>query len=465
MSWIGGKKALRDEILLRFPLQFERYVEVFGGGGWVLFHKPPTQFEVYNDFNSKGFNQMVDDCKAGLIDLVVVKEVSRFARNIVDCLRTVEELLTLDPPVGIYFENNNLNTLEPGNKMFLAMFAIFAEMESEFKSKSVDFGNGECFHRGDYFCPTKYLLGYVNDAKYSMAIEPEGAKSVRLIYDLFLAGYSKQEIAEVMTSLGLPTGKGNLVWKPGSVHGILRNIRYCGDLIMQMTFTESFLSHKVVRNVGQKKIYYEPDHHDGIVTRVEQARALLLLRSNPSSPYFDYKYVVKVIRQGLLAGFIPMNAAFGGYDASNYLCALETADLPQTHIEAEVAHIAGVKRIRRELFSDRMAAALTLSPGRLNFNATCVALMPDAAHVEILLHPSERLLAVRKVTARNKNAIPWGATNIHARELCRILYQLMGWQKGWKYKTAANCFSKDGDRVLLFDLTCCEFKFRRIKGR
>jgi len=52
MSWVGGKKALRDEIVLRFPLEFERYVEVFGGGGWVLFHKPPSPFEVYNDFNS-----------------------------------------------------------------------------------------------------------------------------------------------------------------------------------------------------------------------------------------------------------------------------------------------------------------------------------------------------------------------------------------------------------------------------
>ena len=83
---------------------------------------------------------MIDACKRGEVDLIVVKEVSRFARNISDCLNTVEELLTLDPPVGIYFENNNLNTLDTGNRVFLAVFAMFAELESELKSRSVDFG-------------------------------------------------------------------------------------------------------------------------------------------------------------------------------------------------------------------------------------------------------------------------------------------------------------------------------------
>ena len=412
--------------------------------------------------NRKGLNHLIEDCKAGKINLVVVKEVSRFARNIVDCLSTVQLLLTLDPPVGIYFENNNINTLDTGNKVFLAMFAMFAELESELKSKSIKFGNNRCFENGNYFCPVN-LLGYEKDGKYGIKIEPEGAKTVRLIYDLFLAGYSIKKIAEVMTSLSRPTVAGNLTWSPGSVSGVLKNEKYCGDFIMQKTFVEDYLTHKAIRNKGQRKLYYEPDHHEGIVSRAQHVRSLRLLKCNQTSPYFDNQFVIRVIRQGLLSGFIPMNPAFGGYHASHYLCALETAQISFPKIEMEIAHIAGTKRIRRELFCDRNVAAMTFSGHGLRFNSDCVALMKKATCVEVLLHPAERLFAVRKTTPRNRNAIPWKALPVHARELSQIIYQLMGWQKGWKYKVIANCFSNNDERVILFDLTCCEFQFRENK--
>jgi len=85
--------------------------------------------------NRREFNRMLEDCKAGKIDLIVVKDVTRFARNATDCLKTVEFLQTLDPPVGIYFENNNLNTLDVDNKLSLMIFAMIEEWESEVKSK------------------------------------------------------------------------------------------------------------------------------------------------------------------------------------------------------------------------------------------------------------------------------------------------------------------------------------------
>ena len=411
--------------------------------------------------NRKEFNRMIEDCTAGKIDLIVVKDVSRFARNIVDCLKTVETLQILDPPVGIYFENNNINTLDAGNIIFLATLAMCAELESGLKSTSVKFGNNRCFENGNCFCPAR-LLGYKKVGKYEMQIEPEGEKTVRLIYDLFLAGYSKKEIAEVMSSLSRPTAADNLKWSQNSVSGILKNEKYCGDFIMQKTFVENYKTHKPIRNKGQRTLYHETDHHDAIVSRAEYVRSLLLLKSNQASPYYDHRFVIKIIRQGLLSGFIPMNPAFGGYLASNYLYALETARIPFPKIEAEVAHIAGAKRIRRELFSDRYAA-LTFSRHGLHFNTTCVPLMQKIDYVEVLLHPAERLLAVRKTTQQNRNAIPWKALLIHARELTHIVYRLMGWKKDWKYKATANYFSKNGEQVIFFDLTSCEFQFRENK--
>jgi len=410
--------------------------------------------------NRKEFLRMIDDSIAKKLNLIYVKDISRFARNIIDCLTTVELLSSLDPPVGVYFENNNINTLDPGNRVILAMLASFAENESESKSVSVRFGNNRCFEDGNYFCPVN-LLGYEKVGKYGIKIEPEGAKTVRLIYDLFLTGYSTKEISEIMTSLSRPTALGNLTWSPSSVLGILKNEKYCGHFIMQKTFVENFKTHKAVRNKGQRKLYSEPDHHEGIVSQAEYARVLLLLKCSQASPYFDHKYIVKVIRQGLLSGFIPMNPAFGGYDASHYLYALETAQVPFPKIKAEVAHIAGTERVRRELFN--WYAAMTLSRHGVHFNTGCVAIMKEAEYVEVLLHPTERLLAVRQTTQQNRNAIPWEALPIRARELTRVIYQLMGWEKDWKYKVTANCFSKKNEQVLVFDLTCCGFQFRKDK--
>ena len=415
--------------------------------------------------NRIGFRKMVEACKSGIIDMIVVKEVSRFARNVIDCLNTVQELLTLDPPVGIYFENNNLNTLDAGNKMFLTMFAMFAELESELKSKSVLFGLKEMYAEENYLCPAMNLLGYDKDGKYGLKIEPIGAKTVRMIYDLFLAGYSEKEIATLLTELALPTATGKLEWSKNAVTGICKNEKYCGDILMQKQYTVNFLGHRIRKNTGQKEIYYETNHHEAIVSREEHARALLLLNSDHDSPFFNHKYETKVIKRGFLAGFIPMNLAFGGYDAGHYIGALVMADIPQKSIEAEIAHIVGTKRVRRELFSERDAVAVIISKHGLIFNAGCIPLLRDTVYVEILLHPNERLLAVRKSVKNNKNAVPWKNVSIAARKLSRVIYELMGWQREWKYKTMANYFSKNDEQVIIFDLNTCEFRIRNEESK
>ena len=414
--------------------------------------------------NRKGFQSMVEACKAGKIDLIVVKDVSRFARNVKECLETVEELLTLDPPVGIFFENNNLNTLEVGSRLFLTMLAMFAELESELKSTSVKFGLERNYIRREYPCPSDNLLGYVKDGKYGMKIEPKGAKTVRLIYDLFLSGYSLKEIAEILMELSLPTVKNNLYWTAGSVSRILKNEKYCGDFFMRKRYTVSFLTHKTKKNIGQRRLYYETDHHEAIVSREEHARSLLLLKSDHTSPFFNHEYEAEVITRGLLSGFIPMNLAFGGYDAGHYLGALIMADIPRIDVETEVTHIAGVKRVRRELFSDKESATITISKHGISFNSGCITLMQKTAYVEVLFHPNERLLAVRKTDKRCNNAVPWKSGAISTKELTRVLYELMGWQKEWKYKVTANYFEKNNEQVIFFDLNCCEFRIKNTEN-
>ena len=407
--------------------------------------------------NRKGLLHLIGECEAGKIDLVIVKEVSRLARNTRECLYIVSLLADLPSPVGIFFENNNLNTLETGSKIILTVLAMCAELESELKSGAVGTGLEENFRRYKFHVPV--LLGYVKTEKHTMAIEPEGAKTVRLIYDLFLAGNSPIEIAAIITELNRPTIKKRLKWRPNGVISILSNEKYAGAYMMQKTFTVSFLTHQTRRNIGQKRIYHSPYNHDPIVSPQEHARALLLLRANHNSPYFNSKYEIRVIRRGLLSGFIPMNVAFGGYDAEHYLAAYVMARLPELKFSAQLPVIPGVLRLSREILCDRHTATLNITGSRLAFNAACLSRL-NADYVEILLNPQEKLLALRKTTRRNKNAIPWDSATIHAREICGVLYELMGWPKGGKCKVPAGVLRRGDDRVMMFDLRECECRYR-----
>ena len=407
--------------------------------------------------NRKGLLLMIEECKAGNIDLIVVKEVSRFARNTRDCLDIAQQLASLDPPVGIFFENNNLNTLETGSKIFLTVLAMCAELESELKSRSVEFGLKELY--GRYTFPVPTLLGYTKQEKYQMEIEPEGARTVRLIYDLFLAGTPPIEIAAILSGLNRPTAKNNLTWLTSSVTGILSNEKYTGAYLMQKRYTVTYLTHQTRKNVGQKRIYHDPDHHEPIVSSAEHARALLMLRANHHSPYFNNKYEIQIVRRGLLTGFIPVNVAFGGYSAENYLAAYIMARVPEIEFSMEVPMISGLRHIGREMCCDRFTATLNITRTRLAFNTACISRL-DAKYVEILFNPYENLLAVRKASNRAQNAIAWNNDPVSARELNEVLFDMMGWERNWQCKIPASILRRGDDRVLMFDMSICEYRYR-----
>ncbi len=411
--------------------------------------------------NRRGLQHLIEECRAGKIDLIVVKEVSRLARNTRDCLDIVQQLAEFNPPVGIYFENNNLNTLETGSKVILTVLAMCAELESELKSRSVEFGLKEMYERFTFPVPT--LLGYKKTAKYTMEIEPEGAKTVRLIYDLFLAGTSPIDIAAILSKMNRPTAKQKLFWLPSSVTGILGNEKYAGVYLMQKSYTITYLTHQMRKNIGQKRIYHAPSHHEAIVSLKEHARALLMLRANQTSPYFNNRYEIRVIRRGLLSGFIPVNVAFGGYSAKHYLAAYVMARVPELKYSAEIPVVPGSRHIVREINCDRNTATLRVSKTKMAFNAICASCL-GSKDAEILLNPYERLLAVRKKTYKTKNTVPVDGSVIPARELNSVLFELMDWENSHEYRIPASVIRRDNERVLIFDLSICEYRFRPDKS-
>ena len=148
----------------------------------------------------EAFKQMVQDCEDGKIDLILTKSVSRFARNVVDCIGYVRELLSLRPPVGVFFETEHLNTLDPKSEMILSFMSTLAQEESHTKSEIMNASIEMRFRRGIFLTPP--LLGYDQDENGELKINEHEAKIVKLIFYMYLNGNTCQEIADTLTELG-----------------------------------------------------------------------------------------------------------------------------------------------------------------------------------------------------------------------------------------------------------------------
>lgn len=258
------------------------------------------------------FQQMIQDCRDGKIDLILTKSVSRFARNTMDCLRVIRELKALNPPVGVYFEDVSLNTVEAKNEFTLGVMSLVAQGESEAKSAAITWSVIERFKNGIPIVSTTYLLGYDKDNFGKLVIVEEEAEVVRYIFNSYLDGQSVREIAESLTEAKIPTVKGKEVWNSGTVRNMLRNEKYCGDVLMQKTYTVDCFSHKSVRNRGQKPQYRLTNNHPAIIPRDDWMRVQAMLQqprrrgSAPQKP-IEEKFRVTRIKNGRLKGYVVLD--------------------------------------------------------------------------------------------------------------------------------------------------------------
>jgi site-specific DNA recombinase len=266
------------------------------------------------------FLEMIADCKAGKIDLIITKDIRRFARNTLDCISYVRQLKHLDPPVGVLFEDEHLNTLDRGNEAILALLSSVAQGESENKSEAIKWSYRRRFANGIALCPTWALLGYTTDEFGNMVVVPSEAEIVRFIYESYLEGWSTKEIAAKLTAAEIPTVKGLSVWPAGSVYSILRNEKYCGDVMMQKTYTPDFLTHRAVKNIGQERKYYKRDHHEAIVSRSdwEKVQKQLVARRHQRGHARREREIehitIPVVKRGVFKGYVVFDPKWTGKD-------------------------------------------------------------------------------------------------------------------------------------------------------
>ena len=231
-----------------------------------------------NTNHRDGFNQMVEDALAGKIDLIITKSISRFARNTVDSLTTVRKLK--EKGVEIYFEKENIWTLDAKGELLITIMSSLAQEESRSISENTTWGKRKSFADGKASVGFKTFLGYDRGPNGEFVINEEQAITVRYIYKRFLEGLTPYYIAKELTDMGVKTPAGKDKWYQSSVMSILQNEKYKGDALLQKTFTKDFLTHKMVVNNGEVPQYYVEGHHEGIVTadQFDQVQAEILRR-------------------------------------------------------------------------------------------------------------------------------------------------------------------------------------------
>lgn len=215
-----------------------------------------------NTKKRREFNRMIECAKNGCFDLIITKEISRFARNTLDSIFYTRDLKKHG--VGVIFLNDNINTLDGDAELRLAIMSSIAQEESRKTSERVKWGQKRRMEQGIVF--GRSMLGYdVKDGK--MTVNEEGAKTVRLIFHKFVdEGKGTHVIARELREEGILPCRVK-EWQNTVILRIIRNEKYCGDLVQKKTYTPDFLSHEKKYNRGQEEFVIIKDHHEPIISR------------------------------------------------------------------------------------------------------------------------------------------------------------------------------------------------------
>lgn len=226
------------------------------------------------------FQRMINLCNKGKIDFIITKSISRFARNVPECLEYARKLKRNG--IGIYFEKESINTLGMTDEFMLSTFSAIAQEESFAISQRLRHANVERMKRGEYVagtCP----FGYRMENKKLVVYEPE-AEIVRKLFELYLSGASINELARDMTNEKIEK-KNGYQWHYCTIAYILTNEKYIGDTLLQKTFKTDTLPFQKRKNKGEKDQYYVHESHQAIITREVFERVQKILKEK--SKYYN----------------------------------------------------------------------------------------------------------------------------------------------------------------------------------
>ena len=460
-----------DEQMSSFELQNEHFRNLAGRHpNWEL-------TRIFADEGISGtslkkreqFNLMIEACVNGEFDLIVTKSVSRFARNLLDCISICRMLKDLPSPVGVYFETDGLFTLGEDSELKLSLLATFAQEESTKKRESMIWSLTVRFNNQRLLMPEPYGFSRARNAigKYDLnaklEIVEEEAKIVRFIYDSFLAGFSMQSICEILDDQGIPTKTGSSKWSQSSIRYILSNERYCGNVLTWKTFTKSLFEHKKIKNTTKDQIMYT-NVHDPIIS-VKKFEAVQVMLDNMKQGVRGLN-PLHVVSDGIFAGYVPVNHHWINDDPNSYFEASNSAELESKTFSIKKSdlckfNLSGFQVVRGTMMTYRAERpSLTVTSGHLNFNTECVRSFSEVGYVQLLIHPSDRRIALRPCPKYAVHSIRWranatsapGLKVINAPYFCTVLYKIMEWNPDYQYIVRGTYLEQGQERIIVFDV-------------
>lgn len=435
-------------------------------------------YKIYADEGKSGtsmrsrteFKQMLQDAADQKFDTILCASVSRFARNVTDCIEQIKHLKNDNPkhPVGVYFETEGLYTLDPNSTMALFIHAMLADWESDNKSKRMILSYDQRICTGQY--PVSDLLGYRHTKEGGLVIQEDEAITVRYIFLAYLGGYTLEEIAETLTENERPTLNGRTEWNAAMVRAIMGNERRWGDLEARKSIVLDYKEKKIVKNDDLRISAFVPDHHEGIVSR-EIANAVKML--NASSGNVAGVPDISVIEKGGLKGFVSVTPAWGGVNTELYLnfcrSAYSKEELERIEHEARIISgkehskiltmdFAGYEVPSSAFFIDSSTPTLTFSRRQMKFNKQFHKRFEGCNYIEILYHPLLQAIIIRSCEKGGTGRIALKKkdgnliSSIPAAPFCDVVYEQMDWIEEYGFRFRGVTRKYDGKTAMLFFL-------------
>lgn len=324
--------------------------------------------------NRENFQKLISECRAGRIDLIITKSISRFARNTVTLLETVRVLKELG--VDVYFEEQNIHSISPDGEFMLTLLGSYAQEESYSASENQKWRIHKDFKQGRLGSVT--MLDYERSNDGTLIIVPEEAEIVRMIFNDFLGGMGKNAIANKLLAMGVPT-KGGGIWTAWSIRRILRNEKYCGDILFQKSFRENHITKRKIENKGQLPQYYAEETHEAIIDKETFLLVQELLKAKqdyftPDKPTNVTYPFTGMIHCGCCGKYYRRKVQkyrtlwiCWTYNARGKKFCPESKQIPEDILYDKVCEVLQLDEFDNEVFQSEIENILVLKPNVLTF--------------------------------------------------------------------------------------------------
>ena len=415
----------------------------------------------------KGFLKMMEDCKAGKIDLIFTKDITRFSRNTGDLLHYLNMLNALNPPVEIRFEADRTSTLSKFDEMYITLRGAFAQEESHNKSKTITWAIDNLFDQGKFYVPAVYGYTKEKGRDNPLIINEEEAKIVRLCYAMAVSGYSFPDIANTLNTLGIKGRLGNTNWKSSGVISLLSTEKYTGNFMARKTITPNYKTHKSKKNEGEKPKYHVKNYHKAIIPQLAYNVALKIIKNRRGNingiPY------LKAVPEGILKSFVTVNKTTRGYTLNDYMEASRSVyeeDNKEINIFADKVSIFDLRTydtVSSLFFNDRTKPTCSIKNGNFSFNTACQKAF-GAEKVEILFHPIKAILALRSLADENDFQGISIAKPICLSSFVNVALESAGLKTEYKYRIYGTKRTKNGENIMFFELQNVQIISKEISG-